>query len=229
MKSLKNRIPRPVGWNARRDCAVVIPIIREQGQYAVLFERRAGSLKTQPGEICFPGGSMEPGESPWEAALRELSEELLIQPDQAEFLMACDYLEIPAGFSVYPFLAELKGYQGTFSEEETEEIIKIPLQWFFDHAPLHRTAKILTVPEEPFPYDLIPQGRDYRWREGRYEVLFYQYGDLVIWGMTAKMMKSCVDTLQEEGTWLENIFSFPAGYREWAFVTAPCMRPGQWA
>ena len=40
MKSLKNRIPRPVGWNARRDCAVVIPIIREQGQYAVLFERR---------------------------------------------------------------------------------------------------------------------------------------------------------------------------------------------
>ena len=58
MKSLKNRIPRPVGWNARRDCAVVIPIIREQGQYAVLFERRAGNLKTQPGEICFPGGSM---------------------------------------------------------------------------------------------------------------------------------------------------------------------------
>lgn len=199
MKSLKNRIPRPVGWNARRDCAVVIPIIREQGQYAVLFERRAGSLKTQPGEICFPGGSMEPGESPWEAALRELSEELLIQPDQAEFLMACDYLEIPAGFSVYPFLAELKGYQGTFSEEETEEIIKIPLQWFFDHAPLRRTAKILTVPEEPFPYDLIPQGRDYRWREGQYEVLFYQYEDQVIWGMTAKMIKSCVDTLQEEG------------------------------
>lgn len=142
---------------------------------------------------------MEPGESPWEAALRELSEELLIQPDQAEFLMACDYLEIPAGFSVYPFLAELKGYQGTFSEEETEEIIKIPLQWFFDHAPLRRTAKILTVPEEPFPYDLIPQGRDYRWREGQYEVLFYQYEDQVIWGMTAKMMKSCVDTLQEEG------------------------------
>ena len=43
MKSLKNRIPRPVGWNARRDCAVVIPIIREQGQYAVLFERREKS------------------------------------------------------------------------------------------------------------------------------------------------------------------------------------------
>ena len=60
-------------------------------------------------------------------------------------------------------------------------------------------AKILTVPEEPFPYEMIPQGREYRWREGRYDVMFYQYQDLIIWGMTAKMMKSCVDILREEG------------------------------
>lgn len=199
MKNLKNRIPRPVGWNWRRDCGVVIPLIREKKQYFVLFERRAAGLKTQPGEICFPGGSMEPGETPWETALRELSEELLIKPEQAELLMACDYLEIPAGFTVYPFLAELKDYRGTFSEDETEEIIKIPLQWFADHEPLSCRAKILTVPEEPFPYDLIPQGRGYRWREGQYQVLFYQYEDQVIWGMTAKMMKSCIDILREEG------------------------------
>ena len=97
------------------------------------------------------------------------------------------------------FLAELCNYSDTFSADETDEIIKVPLQWFSDHEPLRRTAKILTVPEEPFPYELIPQGRDYRWREGRYEVLFYQYEGWVIWGMTAKIMKSCVELLQEEG------------------------------
>lgn len=199
MKPLKNRVPRPIGWSTRRDCGVVIPIIREKEQYFVLFERRAGSLKVQPGEICFPGGSMEPGESPQETALRELSEELLVKPEQAEIVMVCDYLEIPAGFTVYPFLAEIKDYQGTFSADETEEIIKIPFQWFFDHEPLCCMAKILTVPEEPFPYEMIPQGREYRWREGRYDVMFYQYQDLIIWGMTAKMMKSCVDILREEG------------------------------
>lgn len=197
--SLKNRVPRPIGWSMRRDCAVVIPILWEQGEYFVLFERRAGSLKTQPGEICFPGGSMEPGESARDTALRELAEELCIEPEQAEILMACDYLEVPAGFTVYPFLAELCNYSDTFSADETDEIIKVPLQWFSDHEPLRRTAKILTVPEEPFPYELIPQGRDYRWREGRYEVLFYQYEGWVIWGMTAKIMKSCVELLQEEG------------------------------
>lgn len=197
--ALKNRVPRPIGWSTRRDCAVVIPLILEQDNCFVLFERRAGGLKTQPGEICFPGGSMEPGESPQETALRELSEELLVKPEQAEIVMACDYLEIPAGFTVYPFLAEIKNYQGTFSADETEEIIKIPFQWFFDHEPLCCMAKILTVPEEPFPYEMIPQGREYRWREGRYDVMFYQYQDLIIWGMTAKMMKSCVDILREEG------------------------------
>lgn len=197
--ALKNRVPRPIGWSTRRDCAVVIPLILEQDNCFVLFERRAGSLKVQPGEICFPGGSMEPGESPQETALRELSEELLVKPEQAEIVMACDYLEIPAGFTVYPFLAEIKNYQGTLSADETEEIIKIPFQWFFDHEPLCCMAKILTVPEEPFPYEMIPQGREYRWREGRYDVMFYQYQDLIIWGMTAKMMKSCVDILREEG------------------------------
>lgn len=197
--ALKNRVPRPIGWSTRRDCGVVIPLILEQDNCFVLFERRAGSLKVQPGEICFPGGSMEPGESPQETALRELSEELLVKPEQAEIVMACDYLEIPAGFTVYPFLAEIKDYQGTFSADETEEIIKIPFQWFFDHEPLCCMAKILTVPEEPFPYEMIPQGREYRWREGRYDVMFYQYQDLIIWGMTAKMMKSCVDILREEG------------------------------
>lgn len=197
--ALKNRVPRPIGWSTRRDCSVVIPLILEQENCFVLFEKRAGSLKVQPGEICFPGGSMEPGETPQETALRELSEELLVKPEQAEIVMACDYLEIPAGFTVYPFLAEIKDYQGTFSADETEEIIKIPFQWFFDHEPLCCMAKILTVPEEPFPYEMIPQGREYRWREGRYDVMFYQYQDLIIWGMTAKMMKSCVDILREEG------------------------------
>ncbi len=197
--ALKNRVPRPIGWSTRRDCSVVIPLILEQENCFVLFEKRAGSLKVQPGEICFPGGSMEPGETPQETALRELSEELLIKPEQAEIVMACDYLEIPAGFTVYPFLAEIKDYQGTFSADETEEIIKIPFQWFFDHEPLCCMAKILTVPEEPFPYEMIPQGKEYRWREGCYDVMFYQYQDLIIWGMTAKMMKSCVDILREEG------------------------------
>ena len=42
-----------------RRAAVLVPLIQKGGEYHVVFEVRAGSLKTQPGEICFPGGAVE--------------------------------------------------------------------------------------------------------------------------------------------------------------------------
>ena len=47
-----------------RRAAVLVPLIQKGGEYHVVFEVRAGSLKTQPGEICFPGGAVERGETP---------------------------------------------------------------------------------------------------------------------------------------------------------------------
>ena len=47
-----------------RRAAVLVPLIQKGGEYHVVFEVRAGSLKTQPGEICFPGGAAEAGGGP---------------------------------------------------------------------------------------------------------------------------------------------------------------------
>lgn len=196
---LKERIPQAIGREAGKNSAVVIPLVKRSGEYQVLFEVRARNLKTQPGEVCFPGGRMEPGETPLKAALRELSEELLTDPGQAEIWMASDYLETPAGLTVYPFLAELKRYRGTFSRDEVEQIRLVPLAWFLEHEPKRYLARVVTIPGDGFPFHLIPGGESYRWREGTYEVMFYQYGTLVIWGMTARMMKACADILKREG------------------------------
>lgn len=196
---LKERIPQVIGREAGKNSAVVIPLVKRSGEYQVLFEVRARNLKTQPGEVCFPGGRMEPGETPLKAALRELSEELLTDPGQAEIWMASDYLETPAGLTVYPFLAELKRYRGTFSRDEVEQIRLVPLAWFLEHEPKRYLARVVTIPGDGFPFHLIPGGESYRWREGTYEVMFYQYGTLVIWGMTARMMKACADILKREG------------------------------
>ena len=64
--------------------AVLIPVIMKADGYHILYEVRAAKLRTQPGEICFPGGRIEPGEDPGEAAVREAMEELLIRRDQIE-------------------------------------------------------------------------------------------------------------------------------------------------
>lgn len=196
---LRERIARPIGYEKQKISAVIIPLVQADSELQVLFEVRARSLKTQPGEVCFPGGRMEAGENPRRTALREISEELLIEEGQAEIWMDCDYLVNPAGMTIYPYLAELHGYRGTFSEEEVESVRLIPLRWFFEHEPDCHTARIVTVPGKDFPFELIPDGEHYRWREGSYEVMFYQYGDFVIWGMTARILKSCVDTLKDAG------------------------------
>lgn len=65
-----------------RRAAVLVPLIQKGGEYHVVFEVRAGSLKTQPGEICFPGGAVERDETPKQAAIREAMEELLISRRQ---------------------------------------------------------------------------------------------------------------------------------------------------
>ena len=62
----------------QRNAAILLPLVTVDGRDALLFEVRSKRLEMQPGEICFPGGRIESGETPERAALRELWEELRI-------------------------------------------------------------------------------------------------------------------------------------------------------
>mgnify|MGYP002557000261 CR=1 FL=1 len=66
-----DRIPEIMDIKSLRRYAVVIPLIKTAAGYEVLFEVRASGLRQQPGEICFPGGGAEDGETPWQTAERE--------------------------------------------------------------------------------------------------------------------------------------------------------------
>lgn len=72
-----NRRPRSTGAGA----AVLVPLLssREGGAASVALIRRARHLRSNPGEIAFPGGRIEPGESEVEAALREAEEEVAME------------------------------------------------------------------------------------------------------------------------------------------------------
>ena len=51
--------------------AVLIPLVQVDGEWSVLFEVRSSTMRTQPGDICFPGGRIDPtDESPLFAALQ---------------------------------------------------------------------------------------------------------------------------------------------------------------
>ena len=89
-QAMRNRTPGLMGSN--RSYAVLVPLVARDEGYDVLYEVRARTLHRQPGEVCFPGGRMEPGETPEECALRETWEELGIPPQSVRLLGRLDLL-----------------------------------------------------------------------------------------------------------------------------------------
>lgn len=67
---MEGRKPGAIGQ--RKDCAVLIPLVERADGLHFLFEQRSAQMKTQPGDVCFPGGRMEKGETPVACALRKL-------------------------------------------------------------------------------------------------------------------------------------------------------------
>src|SRR2546428_8814018 len=59
-----------------RRAAVLVPLIRHDDGWSILFSRRAANLAAHSGQIAFPGGAAENGEAPAEAAVREAGEEV---------------------------------------------------------------------------------------------------------------------------------------------------------
>ena len=61
-----------------------------------------------------------------------------------------------------------------------------------------RLGQGFTVPEETFPFEDVPGGRDYHWRRGHYDVYFYRREEGIIWGMTAKILRSLAEMYRED-------------------------------
>ncbi len=189
LNCLRQHKPTLIGMDTCRKAAVCIPLIETEEGYDLLFEVRSASIESQPGDVCFPGGMVIPGESTRDAALREMREELLICPEQTEMLGLMDVLG-GSRIYVYPYAVLLEQYENTFSEDEVASVFRVPLSFFLEQEPERYYTTMKVIPEEPFPFDRIYGGRDYAWRERREEILFYQYEEHTIWGMTAKMVRS---------------------------------------
>lgn len=173
-----------------RRYAVLVPYLPETGE--LLFQVRSHKLRRQPGEICFPGGGVEGGESPLSAAVRETREELLAAEAQVEVLAPLDLLVTSYSSIVHPFLANLHGYRGAFSREEVEAVFRVPFSFFLENEPAVYHNRVTIQPAEDFPYALL--GIDaYPWASASSPVLFYECGDRVIWGLTAKIIRNAVE------------------------------------
>ncbi|MBC7344799.1 MAG: CoA pyrophosphatase, partial [Clostridia bacterium] len=112
MEALRRKIEKKTNRDVLRvyrytRSAVLLPLIRRQGEWRVLFEVRSESLKAQPGEICFPGGWVEAGEDECETAVRETCEELRVPRSSIEVWGDLGILVTPFQQILYPFVGVL--------------------------------------------------------------------------------------------------------------------------
>lgn len=180
--------------------SVLLPLIQIDNQWNIIFEMRSMNLNTQPGEISFPGGKVENGESFKEAAIRETMEELMIERKNIKIFGELDYLVSPSNISIHCFVGTISGLKVDDiypNIEEVDHIFTVPLQYFLTTEPKIYSLNLETQFNNEFPYNLIPKGVDYDFRKVVNKVCFYEYNNYIIWGYTAKMIKNFIEILKD--------------------------------
>jgi 8-oxo-dGTP pyrophosphatase MutT (NUDIX family) len=186
---IKNVEPYINGFEDMKRASVIIPLVEIEAKTYILFEVRAKKLKSQPGDICFPGGKIDSLETPKEAALREIYEELNLK--DIEIVKELDTLVRHNGIIIHPFLGIVQNIENLkINKDEVDHVLYVPLNYLLNHKPLEVISKVELKRSEDFPYELIFNGNKYKFKDGEDKILFYNFEEYVIWGITAKMLKS---------------------------------------
>lgn len=194
---VNSRTPKPM--DVKYKYAVLVPIIKNNDRWELIYEVRSKTLKRQPGEISFPGGKVEKDETYKEAAIRETIEELNINEKNIDVIGELDYFVSYYNSTIYSFLATIDGINVDKidpNKGEVDHIFTVPIDFFIQNEPKVYYVDLHTSINRDFPYNLIPNGENYSWQRGKYPVYFYRYNDYIIWGYTAKMTKHFIDVIK---------------------------------
>ncbi|WP_027482152.1 NUDIX hydrolase, partial [Deinococcus pimensis] len=152
--------------------AAVLVALTDEADPRVLLTVRSHDLPTHKGQISFPGGRMESGETPVEAALREAWEEVGLPGDVVDVLGELDDAFTPIGFHVTPVLARVPAGLTYRPNAEVSRVIE-PTLGELRALPEVRETRELPGGERHVLYRFAWQGHD-------------------IWGMTARILHDLV-------------------------------------
>ncbi|KQT90652.1 NUDIX hydrolase [Marmoricola sp. Leaf446] len=171
-----SRFVPPEGASTRKGAVLMLFGEGEQGPDLLLTER-AHTMRSHPGQVSFPGGSIDASDaSPVAAALREAEEETGLDPAGVDVLASLPELWLPpSNFAVTPVLGWWRDPVpvGVVDADEVHAVLRVPLEELLD--PQHR----VTVTH--------PMG----YRSPGF--LIGEQHDLVLWGFTAGLVNKLFD------------------------------------
>ena len=139
LERLKAELKPVDGWGefrrGARHAAVVFVLYKQAGRWMVPFVRRRADLRDHPGQVALPGGGVQAGETAWEAAQREVAEEIGVGVGRLVPLGAGDMMYAAVtNFSVVPFVAHLPEPVESFVHDvsELDGVLAIALDRLLD-------------------------------------------------------------------------------------------------
>ena len=173
---LAGRAPEAQAIAAARPAAVLAPIVARESGLAVLLTQRASHLRAHSGQVAFPGGKIEPGESAGQTALREAREEIGLAAEFVEPLGWLDPYLTGTGFRVAPLVALVRpGFTLDVNPGEVADVFETPLAFLMN--PANHEVHEREWQGAKRKYYAMPH-------EGRY-----------IWGATAGILRNLYERL----------------------------------
>ena len=162
-----------------KPAAVLIPLFYKEDYINVLLTQRSEQVIQHKGQICFPGGSYQSGDTTLlQTALRETEEETgLIARDIEVLGELDDDSTISSRYVISPFVA-LIPYPYVFkpNHNEIKQIISIPLSELTDEFHFQQSS---SDPDKQYPISYN-----------------YHYREHIIWGVTARILNQLVELLE---------------------------------
>lgn len=159
-----------------RLAAVLVPLVARESEATVLMTTRSSELRQHSGQIAFPGGKVDEGETPCEAALREAQEEIGLDPRHVEPIGYLDPYLTGTGFRILPVVALVTPpFEILINAEEVHDTFEVPLEF-------------LMQPENH-------QRHSREWRGTTRHFYAMPWNERYIWGATAGIVRSLYEKL----------------------------------
>ena len=160
----------PRDGRALVDAAVLVALATRADGFGVILTRRTDTLTKHAGQIAFPGGRCDPGETVVRTALREAQEEVALDPAFVRPLALAPRYVTGTGYRIAPVVALLReGFTLEPSPAEVAEVFETPWAWLMDPANVVLDSRTLAGVARRFHS--------------------YDWAGHVIWGATAGMLQ----------------------------------------
>jgi len=164
------------------NAAVLVPILKQDHKWHVLFTRRTSSLPEHSGQVAFPGGRAEPDDdSPEVTALREAHEEIDLSPSDVKILGRLREIRTISNYCVTPVVGRIPWpYEFQLAREEVSRVFTIPLEWLADLKNHEIKFRELPSPHSPVPV-----------------IYFNRFDGELLWGISAEITLNFLESLQQ--------------------------------